>query len=158
MPLLRNKYIWYPLYVFIISYYLLSFGALRGAIYITSLITCVILVDITSSQIVKKTIQRTRPCNEINLDSVVKERATCRFSYSFPSSHAANHFAIATFLILLGNWKRYVKFSLYIWAAMISYAQIYVGLHYPIDVFGGAILGILIARVYYYSMLKMNLY
>lgn len=156
LPIMRNKYIWYPLYVFISSYLMMRFGALRGAIWIMSMVTCVIMVDIASSQVVKQTIQRTRPCNEVVKESKIVERATCRYSYSFPSSHAANHFAMATFLILLGRLKKMAKISLYLWASVISYAQVYVGLHYPTDILGGALLGIVIARLYYYLMIKLN--
>ena len=64
--------------------------------------------------------------------------------YGFVSSHAANSFSIATIFILLG--KKYKLFSVLIllWAILVSYSRIYCGVHYPGDIIGGALLGVLI--------------
>ena len=68
----------------------------------------------------------------------------CPMSSSFTSSHACNHFAAATFIFSTlrhtGRWW-WIVFA---WAFFISYSQIYVGVHYPVDVLCGAILGCLI--------------
>lgn len=157
MPLLRNKYFWFPLYIFLTAFLLQRLTMLRGMLTIISLVTCVMLIDVISSQIVKKSIQRVRPCNEMSIAAKVNEKATCRYSYSFPSSHAANHFGMVVFLFLIFPWRLYSKITLSLWAFSVSFAQIYVGLHYPLDVLGGAILGIIIARLYYslISLLKI---
>jgi len=65
----------------------------------------------------------------------------CGSGYSFPSAHATNHFAIALFLIFVfhDKWKPILPIAL-IWAFIISFSQIYVGVHYPIDTMAGAIL------------------
>ena len=64
--------------------------------------------------------------------------------YSFVSNHAANHFGIATFFFLTAKplLKRWA-YSGFAWAGLIAYAQVYVGIHYPLDVIGGALLGLL---------------
>jgi undecaprenyl-diphosphatase len=68
----------------------------------------------------------------------------CSGSYSFVSNHAANHFGIATFAFLTfkGTFKKWMYLA-YIWAFFIAYAQVYVGVHYPFDTLGGAVLGVL---------------
>ncbi|MBT5990208.1 MAG: phosphatase PAP2 family protein, partial [Bacteroidetes bacterium] len=62
--------------------------------------------------------------------------------FSFPSSHATNHFAVAVYLTTLfySKWKWILPLSI-LWAFSISYSQIYVGVHYPVDVVTGALLG-----------------
>jgi undecaprenyl-diphosphatase len=69
-------------------------------------------------------------------------------SGSFTSNHAANHFALATFcfITLKSAFKGYT-WLFYLWAALIGYAQVYVGVHYPLDVLGGAAMGIFIGML-----------
>jgi len=69
----------------------------------------------------------------------------CSGGYSFPSSHATNHFGAAVFFFC--TLRPYLKkwaYLFFFWAASISYGQVYVGVHYPSDVIGGAILGSII--------------
>ncbi|RYG20195.1 MAG: phosphatase PAP2 family protein [Chitinophagaceae bacterium] len=98
--------------------------------------------DIVASRIIKPSVQRVRPCNEISLTNTIIRRVPCGSGYSFPSAHATNHFAIALFLIGLfyRKWRLILPIAV-IWAALIAFAQIYVGVHYPIDTLFGAILG-----------------
>mgnify|MGYP001641343978 FL=1 len=65
--------------------------------------------------------------------------------YGFVSSHAANTFAIATFLTFAlrkSGW--WVGLTLYLWAFISSYSRIYIGYHYPGDILAGALLGLLV--------------
>jgi len=69
----------------------------------------------------------------------------CGRAYSFTSSHAANHFAIAVFISLtLGLLYSWIKWPLLLWAGSIAYGQVYVGVHYPLDVIVGSLVGIII--------------
>jgi undecaprenyl-diphosphatase len=62
--------------------------------------------------------------------------------FSFPSSHATNHFAMAMFIyITCSKFHSGIKYLAFFWAAAVAYAQVYVGVHYPIDVLAGATLG-----------------
>ena len=92
----------------------------------------------------KETVQRLRPCNEPALMEKVRlVIQQCPGGYSFVSNHAANHFALATFMVL--TFRSVFKgwtYLAYVWALLISFAQIYVGVHYPLDVLAGALLGV----------------
>ncbi len=66
----------------------------------------------------------------------------CGPAYSFPSSHATNHMALAVLLVLaLRNQLRRARWWLIPWAVSIGYAQVYVGVHFPLDILGGFVLG-----------------
>jgi len=154
MPLIRQPFFWVPLYVFYIGFVLLNFGKKGYWLLLFTLLT-VSTSDSISSRPVKQYFQRLRPCN----DAAVKviERVPCGSGYSFTSSHASNHFAIATFLVLVlgGVWKR-LKYFLFPWAASVGFAQIYVGVHFPGDVLGGCILGMLLG--YLWARLFLHYY
>lgn len=141
MPILRNPYTWAPLYLFIIIFCIKNYGK-RGVLIILFTVITFGISDFTSSSLVKKSVQRIRPCNDIEFKENVNIRVRCGSGYSFTSSHATNHFAMASFLIMVfyRRWKHILWIGL-LWAAMISFAQVYVGVHYPLDVLAGAVLG-----------------
>lgn len=141
LPFLREKWLWAPLYLFVGAFTWLNFGK-KGWLIILGLIVAVGLSDFTSSTFVKKNVQRLRPCNDPVMVEKVMLRTACGAGYSFTSSHAANHFATAVFLIgIFGGLARWVRPAALGWAAMIAFSQVYVGVHYPGDVLGGALLG-----------------
>lgn len=147
MPLLRSKYIWSPLYLFIITFYIQNYK-LRGLWIIVFLLLTFALTDYTSASIFKPLFHRIRPCNDPDLVLYVKNIVGCGSGFSFVSSHAANHFGIATFISLF-FWPqlKWVSVVAYIWAASVGIAQIYVGVHYPLDIICGGILGIFMGNV-----------
>ena len=113
--------------------------------------------DSVSSNLVKNSVQRLRPCNDIELREQMVQRVRCSGGYSFTSSHATNHFAMAVLLIILfyRRWKHVLWLAL-LWAISISFAQVYVGVHYPGDILAGALLGILIGLTsgYIYNRIR----
>lgn len=148
MPILRNKYTWIPLYIAIISFSIWKYK-LKGLYLILFLSATVGFADFTSAKILKPTFERIRPCNDIEIKDRVHARVICGAGKSFPSTHATDHFAIAIFLIgVFGRlWKPIVAIAI-IWAALISLAQVYVGVHYPIDITIGALYGSLIGFIF----------
>jgi undecaprenyl-diphosphatase len=145
MPWLRNATAWVPLYFFLGLFILTNYKK-TGCYLIFFAAASVILSNYVSSNLVKEFIFRLRPCNDPALQSWLRVLVAYRpQSSSFTSSHAANHFCMAMFLFVtlkneIGKWS----LLFFIWAASICYAQVYVGVHYPIDVTCGAIIGILI--------------
>jgi membrane-associated phospholipid phosphatase len=144
MPVLREPTTWIPLYIFLFLFVVISFGK-KGWWFVLYAIITVAITDSVSSRIFKPLVGRLRPCCDPDFSSNVRLLVGCGGNESFLSSHAANHFGLAMFIFItfrsfIGNWA-YVFF---IWAAAISYAQIYVGVHYPFDVLCGTILGCLV--------------
>ncbi len=144
---MRNMYVWIPLYLFLILFFVLNFKK-KGILIIAIAGTTAGIADYTSSSIIKPSVQRLRPCNDKNIDSIA--RVNCGGGYSFPSSHATNHFALGIyfFLVFLGI-NRLVSYAFVLWAMIISFAQVYVGVHYPLDVTAGMILGVFIGMIMY---------
>lgn len=152
MPYWRNKMFWSPLYLFLLTFVLLNFKQ-KGFYFILMVAAVIAVSDTTSSKIIKKSVQRIRPCNDETIKENVRLLVGCGGGYSFTSSHATNHFAAAAFLILtLCRRNPWAKYALIFWAASIAYGQVYVGVHYPLDVsagcFLGCIIGILAAMIY----------
>ncbi|MBV8252883.1 MAG: phosphatase PAP2 family protein [Chitinophaga sp.] len=144
MPMLREPFMWAPLYLFLALFITINYGW-RGFFWIVFFLLTFALSD-QASLFLKEYFGRIRPCR----DPIVSHYARvlvvyCPMSGSFTSNHAANHFALATFcfLTLKSAFGRYT-WLFYLWAASIAYAQVYVGVHYPLDVFGGAVMGALI--------------
>lgn len=156
MPLMRNRFFWSPLYLFIIVFCIKQFKK-QGYYIICMLLVTFAMGDLIASRIIKPYVARIRPCNEVSLTNEIIHRVPCGSGYSFPSSHATNHFGIAVFLICLfyTRWKPILPLGL-AWAFIISFAQIYVGVHYPIDTFAGALLGTCIGLFTYYLYKKLQ--
>mgnify|MGYP000123794765 FL=1 len=140
-PLLRNKYFWAPLYAFLFSFLIINYKG-KGLLMILFLVLVVVLADQLSSELIKPHVRRLRPCNDPFVKEYVRLLVGCGGGFSFPSSHATNHFAVAVYLTTLfyTKWKWILPLSI-LWAFSISYSQIYVGVHYPVDVVTGALLG-----------------
>ncbi len=150
LPYWRNKYFWLPAYFLFTLLLFLKVGK-KGVPLLLFLGLTVTGSDLTSSFLIKESVQRIRPCNDPIFQENVFLRAPCGSGYSFTSSHAANHFAIATFLILaLGLQLKRWRYGLLLWAVSIGFAQVYVGVHYPLDVLSGFIVGGIIAFLMHY--------
>jgi undecaprenyl-diphosphatase len=149
---IREATFWVPLYVFLLFFITVNFGR-NGFWWAVGLLGLVALSDLVSSHVIKEVFYRPRPCRDEFMAHQIRFLAkSCGLNGSFTSSHATNHFAIATYLyITLRRLSPYWGLA-FVWAALISYAQVYVGVHYPFDVIGGAVLGsslgYLFARVF----------
>lgn len=142
MPFLRNSVNWAPLYIFLLAFVLTNFRT-KGIWWVVFFLTTVAITDMTGTYVFKHVFQRIRPCNDpifsVQVRLVINK---CAGGYSFISNHAANHFAMALFFITtfrrrLGNWT----WLALLWAPLIAFAQLYIGVHYPSDVLAGAMVG-----------------
>lgn len=134
---------WIPMYAVIIAYiiYKQRWKSFITFIFIALVVT---LADQISVHAFKDVFQRLRPCHNPVLQDIVHiVKNKCGGQYGFVSSHAANTFAVAFFLSKLVE-NRYFSWFIFIWASIVSYSRIYLGVHYPFDVLGGAALGVII--------------
>jgi membrane-associated phospholipid phosphatase len=142
---MREQELWYPFYLFLLVFATLNFRK-KGWLWSAYFVMTVIISDLISSSLVKgHLVFRLRPCsNPAWADSMRFLANYCPASSSFTSSHACNHFAMAVFIYhTLKHTSPWWK-GVFVWAFLISYAQVYVGVHYPLDVICGALLGSLI--------------
>ncbi len=147
MPLLRNRYFWSPLYLFLVVFFTRNYKR-QGWLLVLFFLATFALTDYTTSGVFKHLFERLRPCNNPALKAQVNMLVNCGSGFSFPSSHAANHFALGVFLIVIFHkrWKWIIPLGL-LWGLSISFAQVYVGVHYPLDVIAGSLLGCMIGYV-----------
>lgn len=142
---------WYIAYAILLGIAFFK-GGRRGKIAVIGLILLIIVTDQTGYRLLKETIERVRPCNAL---SDVLTPIGCSGGFSFPSNHALNNFAAAVFLLrLFPNYK----WVFLIVATLVSMSRIYLGVHYPSDVVGGAIIGIIFGYLFSLAALKVDGY
>lgn len=142
MYIISGKLTWVPLYIVI----LVAIGRkYQRKFYpvILFISLAVLLADQGSVQIFKNTVQRLRPCHESSLEGMVHlVENRCGGLYGFVSSHASNAFNVALISLLFIR-KKWFSVSIVIWAALVGYSRIYLGVHYPGDVICGSLFGTL---------------
>ena len=148
-PWWRESITWTPLYFFLILFAAINWK--KSSIpWIAMALVTILLSDQISSSLIKPLFARLRPCNDPDWAGSVRLLLDgCGAGYSFTSSHAANHFALAIYLsnTLRSFLPKWLTPVLLVWAASVAYAQMYVGVHYPLDVLGGGIVGTSIGLV-----------
>jgi undecaprenyl-diphosphatase len=110
-----------------------------GLVFLIFIALTLAMTDFLSSLLLKEWVGRIRPCQIL---PEVRLLTDCNTSYSFPSSHAVNIFAAAYFLSPLFRRLTPVFYGI---AAVVGYSRVYIGVHYPLDVMGGAAIGLLLA-------------
>ncbi len=125
-------------------------GGAKGRWLVFSLFLAVLISDQTASHVIKGLIERVRPCNA--LDQVLTPLGKSG-SFSFPSSHAAN---MGSSMFLLSMAFRPWTWLFVLIALVVGLSRIYLGLHYPSDVLGGYLLGLLIGLGVWYGMEKLK--
>ncbi len=119
--------------------------------YFFIVIALMITITDQGANIFKDSIQRLRPCyNESIIDSLRLVKENCGGKYGFFSAHASNSFSLAIFFgLLFINRIRYIIMITVVYASLISYSRIYLGVHYPIDIIFGSFFGIFVGFVMY---------
>ncbi|MBU2445220.1 MAG: phosphatase PAP2 family protein [Bacteroidetes bacterium] len=152
MPFITEVKNWYLVYVLLWFIILLKGGKYRIAMAV-AMILLITITDQVSSSLLKNIIERVRPCNAL---PDVHLLAGCTGSFSFPSSHAVNNFAAAMFF---GYFYKHLKWILFSVAAIVALSRIFVGVHYPSDVIGGALIGVVLgftlAKLYSFLLVRV---
>jgi len=144
-PWWRDANAWIPLYLFLLLFAIMNFKK-KAFPWILFAVLTLVLTDQLNSTYIKNWVGRLRPCSDPNFMGHVRLLLNnCSGGFSFPSSHAVNHFGFAmfVFLTLRPIFKKW-GYLLFFWAGSIVYGQVYVGVHYPIDILCGSILGCLL--------------
>ncbi len=145
MYLFSHRFVWIPLYMFVI-YIIIKHYKKKSAAIIVGLIITVILTD-QLSVLAKESFMRLRPSHNSVFENIIHLNKGIKGGlYGFVSSHAANVAGFVTFLFFIKFYKNKLLFVvLLFWAIIVSYSRVYNGLHYPLDIIGGWVLGIFIA-------------
>ncbi len=148
MWLITGKWIWIPLYLFILGWLIRDYRW-RAAVLLIFVVILITLSDQSSVHLFKEIFQRLRPCHDARIaEHVHTVNGKCGGKYGFVSSHAANTFAIAVFSLLLIR-NRYYSISIIAWASLVSYSRVYLGVHFPGDIIAGALLGGFVGYIVY---------
>jgi undecaprenyl-diphosphatase len=145
MVLISSRWFWIPFYAFLLWLAYKDFGKNVWVIVI-GIAIAVTLADQVTTSFMKPYFERFRPSHDPELQSVVHIIDGYRGSkFGFASSHAANTFALATFFFMLMGKRRRPLVLLFLWAAIVSYSRIYLGVHFPGDIVVGGIVGVIAA-------------
>lgn len=139
--IITNVNNWMITYVILLSL-TWKYGGSRGKISVIVVLFMITLTDQMNHKIIKEYFERLRPCNAL---ADVITPLGCSGTYSFPSNHAFNNFAAASFFSFLFPKFRLI---LFITASLIAISRVYLGLHYPSDIFAGAMLGIIFGYIF----------
>lgn len=149
MVVFTNKLTWIPLYLLLL-YGIISQYKIKAVGYIICIIAVVVISDQIASTLFKPYFMRPRPCHDPMIENLVHLVSGCGGKYGFVSSHAATGFGIAMIINLLPTQKIIGVKWFFLWAFIYSYSRIYVGVHYPLDIIGGALVGVIAALSVYW--------
>jgi len=145
MPMFSAESGWIPIIIAILLYLFLC-GGKPGRIAVFSVLIAVAIADPLCAKILKPAIGRIRPCHQLGL--AVRIFTDCAGLYSFPSNHSANSSAIISAIAVFYPKSLWVGIPIVI---MVGISRIYLGVHYPLDVLGGFIIGAIIGTCVAYS-------
>ncbi|MFO7525216.1 MAG: phosphatase PAP2 family protein [Ignavibacteriaceae bacterium] len=147
--IITNVNNWYIAYLILIGISWTKGGRI-GKIAVIGVILLITVGDQLGHRVLKEIVARPRPCNSL---ADILTPLGCTGSYSFPSNHAINNFASAMFFYMLFPK---LKWILFITAFFVSLSRVYLGLHYPSDIIGGALIGILFGYIFAKAALNLD--
>jgi len=150
--IITNQFSWIPLFLLLFYFIFKAYGWKKGLVLVFVAGALVAFSD-QFVNLIKNNVGRLRPNNDPTINELIRILKRPR-GFSFVSGHSTTSFAITTFMIL--TLKKYYKYPylLLIWPILFAYSRIYVGVHFPIDIFIGMLVGILIGLLFY----KLSLY
>lgn len=140
---------WYIAYIILIGISWTKGGRI-GKIAVIGVILLILAGDQLGHKVLKEIFQRIRPCNAL---ADILTPLGCTGSYSFPSNHAINNFAAAMFFYRLFPGLKWV---LFITAFLVALSRVYLGLHYPSDMLGGALIGLFLGYIFAEGAIRLD--
>ena len=152
---ITNQFSWIPLYLLFFFLIFKSFGWKKGLVLLLFTALLVTFSD-QFTVFIKNYYERLRPNRDPSINEIIRILKNNK-SFSFLSGHATTSTAVSLFMHL--SLKKYYKYTIlfFIWPLLFAYSRIYIGVHFPIDVTAGALLGLLIGYVFYIISLKLLL-
>ena len=149
---LSGEFNWIPLYLVLIFVVYYKFG-LKKFLLLLLLLGLTLYISDSFSMWCKEATMRWRPCRNHLLDGKFRlVIENCRGNFSFFSAHASNHSLLSVVFFYVFKEYKIPRYLFFIWALLIAYSRIYLGVHFPFDVLGGAVLGSSIAFLFYYIL------
>jgi undecaprenyl-diphosphatase len=159
---ITNKLSSFPLYFILLVLVYRQLG-LRKTLVVLATVAILILVTDQLANFFKYGVQRLRPCYDPQINGLMRlVKTSCGGKFGYFSAHAANSFAIVFFFTkLLRTRFKHIGFLLFFWATVVAYSRIYIGVHFPLDVITGILIGMgmgwLFAKLYIFALHKYQL-
>jgi len=142
-----NQFNWIPLFLFLFFLLYKAYGKKKGIVLVLMAALLVAFSD-QLVNLIKNTVMRLRPNNDLELKMIIRALKHPH-GFSFVSGHATTSFAVTVFMVLL--LRKHYKYIvlLFLWPIFFAYSRIYCGVHFPVDIFIGMLLGIIIGLLFY---------
>ena len=138
---------WTPLFILFFVLIRMTYPK-KEALYRSLTVLILLLLVLLLTDVTKEFFERLRPNNNEHLSHLIRILRKPS-SFSFFSGHAATSFAITSLIVLFLRKEMRWIWLLYLWPLIFSFSRIYVGVHYPFDIITGAVVGILLAFLFY---------
>ncbi len=138
-----------PLYILLLYLSLKQMGPKKTLVLLVAVALLITATD-QLANFFKYGLQRLRPCYDPEINTLMRlVKSSCGGRYGFFSAHAANSFAAAFFCtcLLKSKWNILGIFLLS-WASLVSFSRIFIGVHFPLDVFTGALIGLILSWLF----------
>ncbi len=155
---LTNKFTYSAFFLFVI-YLIFKNFSIKQSLFILLSIAMLILLTDQFTNLIKDSFQRLRPCRDETLNFLLRSIEVRCGKYGFFSAHASNSIAVSVFLFKLFNNNNYtaLNYFLLLWVIVFSYSRIYLGVHYPLDIIFGLIVGFVFGILSYKIVEKLIL-
>lgn len=151
-----NAQTWYIGYAVLLIFLIYKYKS-KSIAYIATIVLAIALTDQLCSGILKPWVGRLRPCHQEQLNGLFRLLVPCSGKFSFCSSHSGNSFALATTIFLIFKNQQKYLWPLFIWASLVAYSRVYVGVHFPFDIFCGGLIGVVMAKFVFFAMQRVFL-